>query len=421
MARTWIVNPFDPLPGDSEQPGRYATLARMLGDAGHEVTWWTASFSHRFKRPVDQAAIQDACRREHIDVRFIEVPAYPRNVCWRRIRSHRVYAAGFERQARAAPPPAVIIASNPPLELPAAAARLARRHGARLIVDVQDIWIDNFRQLMPKTIQWASSVLLWPWVRANRRTYAAADVVVGVAGKYADEPRHYGRCEYRKEVIPLGIDLDSFDQAVRRGRCLQGAKPAGETWAIYSGSFSHAYDVLTVARVAARVVRSRPDVRFIFSGRGELEAEVRRLAGAGERVSFLGFAPFDDWAATVSECDVGWNAAKPEALVLMPNKIFYYWAAGLAVLNSIPGECADWVSRTETGRSYPAGDVDAAANALIELISDPARLARQRRAARQAAVERWDRRVLYQRYVRLVTDLCQKYRDCSIIVEESLG
>jgi len=410
MARTWIVNPFDPLPGDPEQPGRYATLARMLRDAGHEVTWWTASFSHRFKRPVDQAAIRDACWQEGIDVRFIEVPAYPRNVCYRRIRSHRVYAAVFERQAQAAPPPAVIIASNPPLESPAAAARIARARGARLIIDVQDIWIDNFRQLMPKTIWWASPVLLRPWVRANRRAYAAADAVVGVASRYADEPHRYGRKDYRREVIPLGVDLSSFDAAAKRGRCLLGAKRSGEIWAIYNGSFSHAYDVLTVARVAARLARSRPDIRFVFSGRGELEAKVRQLAGQSERVSFLGFAPFDDWAATMSRCDVGWNAVKPEALVLMPNKVFYYWAAGLAVLNSVPGECADWVGRTGTGLSYPAGDVDAAANALIDLISDPARLARQQQAARQATVERWDRRVLYQRYVRLVTDLCQQNR-----------
>jgi len=406
MARIWIVNPFDPLPGDPEQPGRYATLARMLGDAGHEVTWWTASFSHRFKRPVDQAAIREACRQEGIDVRFIEVPAYPRNVCWRRIRSHRVYAAVFERQAQAAPPPGVIIASNPPLESPAAAARLARRHGARLIIDVQDIWIDNFRQLMPKTIRWASSVLLRSWVRANRQAYAAADAVVGVAGGYADEPRRYGRQDYRREVIPLGIDLSSFDAAARRGRCLPGEKRPGEIWTIYGGSYSHAYDVLTVAQVAARVARQRTDVRFIFSGRGELEPKMRDIVRGLDRVTFLGFS-FDDWAATVTRCDIGWNAIKPESRVLLPNKVFSYWAAGLAVLNTVPGECAEWISRTGTGLSYRAGDVEGATNALIDLISDPARLARQRQAARQAAVERWDRRVLYQQYVRLVTELCQ--------------
>ncbi|HSW45146.1 MAG TPA: glycosyltransferase family 4 protein [Phycisphaerae bacterium] len=410
MGRIWIVNPFDPLPGDPEQPGRYATLARMLCGEGHEVVLWTADFSHRFKRPVDRAPIEETARRERIEVRFVHVPGYKKNVSCRRILSHRVYARGFEQEASDAARPDVIIASNPPLESPVAAGRLAKRFGARLIIDVQDNWIDNFRHLMPRALKWASPVILRPWVWANQRAFAAADAVVGVAGGYADEPRRYGRPEYRRAVIPLGVDLELFDEAARRGRGLLGEKQPGEIWAVYSGSYSHAYDVLTVAEVARRVLRERPDVRFIFSGRGDLESQVRDLLRGTDRVSFLGFAPFEDWAATVCQCDVGFNAIRPEAFVLMPNKVFYYWAAGLAVLNSAEGECADWVAQTETGLSYAAGDVAGAKNAMMQIVSDPKSLSRQREASRRSAVERWDRRLLYRPYLKLVSDLCARSR-----------
>jgi glycosyltransferase involved in cell wall biosynthesis len=321
-----------------------------------------------------------------------------------------VYARRFEQRAKETAAPDVIIASNPPLESPVVAGRIARARGAKLIVDVQDIWIDNFRQLMPAGIRWAWPLLLRPWRNANRQAYLMADAVVGVAGGYADEPRRYGRSDYRREVIPLGIDLAAFDAAVHRGRCLLGEKPTGEIWVAYSGSYSHAYDVLTIAEVARRVVRERSDVRLIFTGRGELEKRVREITRGLDRVTFLGFAPFDDWAATLANCDIGWNAVRPEALVLMPNKVFYYWASGLAVLNSIPGECAEWVSRTGTGLSYSAGDVDAASAALLELVCDRARLARQREASRREAVERWDRRRLYQTYIDLVSELSARGR-----------
>src|SRR5438067_13125283 len=101
MSHIWIVNPFDPLPGSGEQPGRYASLARMLRDAGHQVTWWTASFSHRFKRDLDRATVQTACAVEGIDARILTVRPYRKNVSWARLRSHNDYAAALRREAGA--------------------------------------------------------------------------------------------------------------------------------------------------------------------------------------------------------------------------------------------------------------------------------------------------------------------------------
>lgn len=406
MTRVWIVNPFDPLPGDPEQAGRYASLARQLREAGHDVTWWTSSFSHRFKRPLDRAAIQSACDAEGIGVRFIDAPPYARNVSLARIRSHRVLAERFADAAGAeSEAPRVVIASNPPPELTAAAARIAGARGAKLIVDTQDIWVENFRRLMPAALRWAWPLLLRPWIRANRFAYRAADAVVGVAGVYADEARRYGAAPARREVIPLGIDLAGFDAAARAGRCLLGEKPPGEVWAIYSGSLSKSYDVLTVAETARALLPTNPPLRFIFSGRGPLEDELRRRLADVPRVTFLGFAAFEDWAATLIRCDVGFCAIRPEALIAFPNKIFYYWAAGLAIVNSIPGECAEWVRRTHSGATYVAGDAAAARSALKELFFAPVRLDACRTASRRAAETLWDRGLLYRSYLKLVDEL----------------
>lgn len=413
MARLWIVNPFDPLPGDPEQPGRYVSLARMLRDAGHDVTWWTSDFSHRFKRPVDRAAILRAAEAERIDVRFIETPPYSANVSLRRLRSHRAFAHRFAQSARGEAdraPPDLILASNPPPEAAAAAGRIARELRRPFVVDVQDLWVNTFRGLLPGMVRWASPLLLRPWIAASREAYAAADLVVGVAQRYADDPQHFGRADVPRENIPLGIDLAEFDRAAARGRSLLGEKPAGEIWSIYSGSYSGAYDVLTVAHAAVRLVGRHAHCRFILSGRGELEPQVRAIIAQNRRITFLGFAPFDDWAATIRLCDIGFNAVKPDRWVLFPNKIFYYWAAGAAVLNSIAGECAAVVRRDDTGVSYRCGDVDDAVARFEELIADPARLAARRRAARASAERTWDRAVLYDGYVKRINELLEGRR-----------
>jgi protein subunit release factor B len=45
----WLVNPFDDVPGEGAPPLRTWTLARVLAARGHDVTWWTATWSHRRK------------------------------------------------------------------------------------------------------------------------------------------------------------------------------------------------------------------------------------------------------------------------------------------------------------------------------------------------------------------------------------
>ena len=91
----WLVNPFDPLPGDAEQEGRYASLVSHLLTAGHEVTWWTSAFSHRFKKPLDTAAIAEVCEKPGLTVRFLSAPPYRRNVSLARVRNHRALAREF--------------------------------------------------------------------------------------------------------------------------------------------------------------------------------------------------------------------------------------------------------------------------------------------------------------------------------------
>ena len=43
----WVVNPFDDIPGEGLPPLRFWTLCRVLAGRGHDVTWWTADWSHR--------------------------------------------------------------------------------------------------------------------------------------------------------------------------------------------------------------------------------------------------------------------------------------------------------------------------------------------------------------------------------------
>jgi len=405
----WIVNPFDPLPGDPEQEGRYATLARLLTARGHRVTWWTSSFSHRFKRPVDQAAIQAACQSCGIDPLFVPGPPYSRNVSLARLWNHAILARNFRAAAaRCAERPDVIVASSPPPGLAWSATRLGRALGAKVVIDVQDLWPDAFTCLAPRVLRPALAPAIWAMRRNIRRAAAGCDAIVGVADAYVEDFCREAPTPKMTATIPLGVDLAAFDAAVTAGRCPEFTKPAGHVWLAYTGSLNRNYDCLTVLYAAAKVGdRLGEHVRFFVTSRGELLAQAEQIVRDLNlrSVSLTGFLPFEKWAYLLTQCDAGFNASFPETMIFLPNKVFYYLAAGVAVLNTIPGQCSRVVREGGCGLDYRAGDADSCAAAIEQIVRDGPARAAMGQASRKLAETTYDRALLFPRYAALIEQL----------------
>jgi glycosyltransferase involved in cell wall biosynthesis len=408
----WIVNPFDPLPGDPEQEGRYATLARLLAARGHRVTWWTSAFSHRFKRPVNQDAIRSACAPLNIEARFIPCRPYTRNVSLARLWNH----AALVRNFRAAvvdceSPPEVVVASSPPPALAAAATQAGRQRGAKVLIDVQDCWPDAFTFLAPRPLRPALRPMVWLLRRHIRYVANNCDAVVGVADAYVNDFQKETRKLRLTASIPLGVDLATFDAAACAGRCREFTKPAGQVWLAHIGSLNRSYDCLTVLRAAARIDRPlREHVRVFMTSRGELADRAARLVRAHElvHVTLTGFLPFERWAYLLTQCDAGFNAIFPETMICLPNKVFYYLAAGVAVLNTVPGECSQIVRDGGCGFDYRAGDADDCAAAIEKIVRDNAERTAMKQASRGLAETVYDRALLFPKYVDLIERLGER-------------
>ncbi|MCH8251171.1 MAG: glycosyltransferase family 4 protein [Planctomycetes bacterium] len=414
--KVWLVNPFDPLPGGDEQLGRYAHLAEALIGAGHQVTWFSSTFSHRFKRDVDRESVQQASAKQGIALRLVATRPYKTNVSIARLRSHRAYGRAFLRMARDESPPDIILASSPPLESARAASDLGQRWDIPTIIDIQDQWPDNFAAVLPPVFKVCGKVLLAPWYAAERAAYRNATGIVGVAEGYVERGLSVGGAKRYQGVFPLGVSVSELDGAIARGAASfagKWSKGNGQFRLLYSGSLSHNYDFLTIIRAAAQLRDAGDDrIEFVLSGTGELAEEGRKLVAAHrlENVTLTGFLDFDEWAYLLSQSDAGFNASFPDALIYLPNKIFYYMAAGLAVLNTIPGECARLVTESECGLNYEAGDVGGCVEAIRTLVGARDRMAAMGEASRRLAVERFDRRIVSGRFVEFLTNVVRDRR-----------
>jgi glycosyltransferase involved in cell wall biosynthesis len=100
----------------------------------------------------------------------------------------------------------------------------------------------------------------------------------------------------------------------------------------------------------------------------------------------------------LSECDVGLVLVKPESLVAVPYKACDYAAAGLALVNPLPGELAELVETHRAGLAYTAGSGDSLARVIASLASDRNLLLQMRLGARRLAEAEFDREKTYTRF-----------------------
>jgi glycosyltransferase involved in cell wall biosynthesis len=201
-------------------------------------------------------------------------------------------------------------------------------------------------------------------------------------------------------VQPNGVDPERYrpdvdGRPVRRRHGLEGRTVVG-----FVGTFGMWHGAPVLARAARRVLRDRPEARFLFVGDGRDRAECESiLAGYGERVVFTGLVPQDQGPAHLAAMDIlaAPHVDNPDGTRFFgsPTKLFEYMAMGRAIVASRLEQIGEVLADGRTAVMVPPGDEEALAAAIVELFDDPARRAALGVAARRRALERhtWDANV----------------------------
>lgn len=151
------------------------------------------------------------------------------------------------------------------------------------------------------------------------------------------------------------------------------ARPATPLKAVYLGVMEEARGVRSVIEAVARLSeRDVPvDLTLIGEGRarGDFEALAARLGLPDDRFRSLGFIEYREALRIVGESEVGLipHLANESWNTTIPNKLFDYMAAGLAVVSSDARPAARVVRETGAGRVFRSGDAEDLARVLEEI------------------------------------------------------
>jgi len=376
----WLVSPYGAVPSDGWRGYRPSAMGEVLSGLGHRVTWWTANFSHHHKRYRCQGWGRLEVNPD-FEIRLAPTTSYRRNISLARIWFELVFAWRLYRAARREPPPDAILATEPPQSNVWVAARLARRFGVPLVVDLNDLWPELFAIALPGWLRSAARLIFFPFYTLRRLNFRKAQAVVAVSESYLKLASSLAPHLAADSLVTVYTGCDTAgaprtrppggQQNTLAGRI---SKLPGEVWAVYAGGLGDNYDVQTLLEASLRLAAMRSPVRIVVAGAGPAQEAVlsfeRKHPDA--RLRFLGKLEPAELNGLYRLCEIAISAYAPGSTVTMPTKIFDYLAAGLPMVNSLRGEAEQLIERHGLGRPYTAGDPASLALALDGLATNPA-------------------------------------------------
>lgn len=375
----WYIEHYGGGPGIGVRYRPYH-LARAWREQGHTATIFTASFHHLMEKPaqLDPEFSIDG-------IRYIAVPArsYEGNGVSRMLNmwdfTRNLYSAG-KRFGRDLPPPQAVIASSPHPFTIYPGHRLARRHNARLVYEIRDIWPLSITEILG-TSRFQPFVQLC--AAAERFALAKSDLVASVlprGDRYLDA-RGYGSKPF--VWVPNGIgatnaseDLTLISDAAGLARKkLRDWAAEGRVTIIYTGAIGrpNAVDLLLEAVEHAQDIGEGQLCGVLIVGKGEQLDSLRAFARDKNlsNVHLSGGVPKQDALALLRDADIGYAGLRRTGSLfsygISPNKIADYFGAALPVFLPIE-PCGDLVSESGGGIAKDVQTPQAMWNELRRLI-----------------------------------------------------
>lgn len=387
----WMVNHYAITP---DLPGgtRHYDFGCELKKAGFTVRIFASDVNHALRRHIKlkKGQLWTAESVNGVDFIWVRTADYQRND-WRRAWNMLSFALNVLKVGlRVEGSPQVVVGSSPHLFAALSAWWLARRRGARFILELRDLW----PQALVDMGMSESSITVRLLRIIERFLYGVAGKIIILAPGSSNYLVNRGVAPDKIVYIPNGVHLRNFRLVNDEKLRVQSRARFGFTkfTVVYTGAHGPANALETILG-AADLLRGRSDVEFVLVGDGQVKDELlRKAAGLKlENVRFLPPVPKNEVPELLAAADaavITLRAVDAFSYGVSPNKLFDYMAACKPVICAIPGEMARLVEQNKAGVAVEAENPRALAAAVEQILamSEEERAAMGRRG--RALIER---------------------------------
>jgi len=266
-----------------------------------------------------------------------------------------------------------------------------------------------------------------PVVQGLRRlsdlVYRLADQVVVLGPYMAERINAKGVDPERIATIPVWSRRDEVFPVPREANPLRKSLGLEKSFvAMYSGNLGLAHRAEEFIE-AARRLRDRKDVVFLFVGGGPRLGEVRiaKQQYSLDNIRILEYFPREQLHHSLTMADVHLISMRPEMTgIVVPGKLYGTMAAARPTIFVGPERCetADTIRQAGSGFTVEPENVDGLVNALVRLADDPSLVRRMGERARSAFLAGYERKLCCDQWNLLLAGLIAEPRPVSMVPEK---
>jgi glycosyltransferase involved in cell wall biosynthesis len=350
-------------------------LAREWINLGHNVTVFAASYSHLRTRAI---TVENGYKQENIEgINYIwfRTPAYSGNSMGRITNMLSFLKSLYSRSESVLKnngPDAVIASSTYPLDI-FPAHRISRKHKAKLIFEVHDLW-----PLSPIILggysRWHPYIMMMQ--KAEDFAYSKSDIVVSLLEKAQAYMESRGMQQRKFVWIPNGVDVEEWrnNAGILPEECEQELirlRRENRFLICYAGAHGLANSLDTLIDAAELLKDKSAQVIFVGNGPHKDELKAKAIEKNLKNVSFWDPVAKESIPLLLGRMDALYIGLMKGPLFhfgISPNKLLDYMMSGKPVIQAIDAG-NDMVSEAGCGFTVPPDNPSAVAQAIGSLMS----------------------------------------------------
>jgi glycosyltransferase involved in cell wall biosynthesis len=311
----------------------------------------------------------------------------------RRFKLEAEYAHGLIAECLAFQPD-VVLSANTPSIVQHRLARWCRRHDARLVSWIQDIYGLAAYRLLSRKLPGVGHLVGRYFIALDKSSARHSDAIVVITADFRDVLTRWGIDPSRIHVIHNWAPLEEMPLRPRENDWSRAQHLAGGIRFIYSGTLAMKHNPALLLEMARLLDRQAAGELVVVSEGSGVEWLTQQAAACGlKSLRSLGFQPFETLPDVLGSADVLVAILEPDAGVFsVPSKVLSYFCAGRPVLLAVPREnlAARIVVESGAGIVVEPSDVDGFCSAAQRLIESPDKRAEFGQAARRYAEMHFD-------------------------------
>lgn len=350
--------------GSKDYDTRHFFFAKELVGLGYKSTIINAAYSHRLATP--KKIEEPMVLHEDSGVGFISIksPKYSGNSL-KRVINMFSFVKNLILQTKniikiVGKIETIVMASPHPFGF-FAAKYLAHKSGAKLIVDIKDIWPLSIIEL-------AGVSRYHPFVVLGKITeilmYRYSDTIISPLQdiqKYFDDSNY----RYKTVHIPTGIDTSFYDDIDKNSIFPKDKFKVG-----YVGGINQANAIDFLLDVAVELEKDYEDIVFVVVGKGAVKKSLMEKYSKYKNILFYDSVLKKEAFSIMRECDVLYKALLPHNVFrygIFPLKLCEYMYAKVPILHVFDFPQSDLVRKSKGGFCSAYGDKKALRENIVKL------------------------------------------------------